>query len=265
LSATATAAGTQRSTAQATASESDPDTTNNTVNLDSTISAPRADLALSGTVSPEPAAIGDTLTYQYALTNNGPARASGVTLVVTLAAGLSAGAATVSQGSCSTQGQTVSCALGVLEAGITAGLLADRPSGFWRLGDAASSSVAADSSGNGLNGVYDPGVVRGQPGAISGDTAASFSGSVTVSVPNAAASGPLAGGSGATFIGRLGQSLYPFQGTLDEVAVFPVALSVERVRAHYQGGGASLRLSATATAAGTQRSTAQATASESDP
>ena len=82
--------------------------------------------------------------------------------MVTLAAGLSAGAATVSQGSCSTQGQTVSCALGVLEAGVTAGLLSDHPSGFWRLGDPASSSVAADASGNGLAGVYDPGVVRGQ-------------------------------------------------------------------------------------------------------
>jgi len=171
------AAGSQRATAQASATESDPDTTNNTLNLDSTISAPRADLALSGTVAPEPAAIGDTLTYQYALTNNGPARATAVTLVVTLAAGLSAGAATVSQGSCSTTGQTVSCALGVLEAGITAGLLSDRPAGFWRLGDAATSSVAADSSGNGLSGVYDPGVLRGQPGAISGDTAAAFSGS----------------------------------------------------------------------------------------
>src|SRR5438093_3419681 len=82
---------------------------------------------------------------------------------------------------------------------------------------------------------------------------------------SAAASGPLAGGSGATYIGRLGQSYYPFQGTLDEVAVFPTALSAERVRAHYQGGGASLRLSATATAAGTQRSTAQTSATESDP
>jgi len=360
LSATATAAGSQRTTARATANESDPDTTNNTLNLDSTISAPRADLALSGTVSPEPAAIGDTLTYQLALTNTGPARASGVTLVVTLAAGLSAGAATVSQGSCSTSGQTVSCALGVLEAGITAGLLSDHPSGFWRLGDAPSSSVATDASGNGLSGVYDQGVVRGQPGAISGDTAAAFSGSVTVTIPNApsldirsavsveawvrpsvshnggilektvdgwansqymlfleagvakfrlrnaagalqtvdgptlalntwshvvgtfdgatmrlyvngalaasaALSGPLAGGSGPTYIGRLGQSYYPFQGTLDEVAVFPVALSAERVRAHYQGGGATLRLSATATAAGTQRTTAQATATESDP
>ena len=318
-----------------------------------------SDLALSGSVSPEPAAIGDTLTYQLGLINNGPARATGATLELTLAAGLTPGTATVSQGSCSTTGQTVSCALGALEAGITAGLVADRPTGFWRLGDPATSSVAADSSGNGLSGVYDQGVVRGQPGAVSGDTAAAFSGNV-VTVPSAAsldirsavsveawvrpsashnggilektvdgsvnsqymlfvegglpkfrlrtaagglptidgptlalntwshvvgtfdgttmrlyvngalaasaaAAGPVAGGSGPTYIGRLGQSFYPFQGSLDEVAVFPLALSAERVRAHYQGGGATLRLAATATAAGTPRTTAAATASETDP
>jgi subtilisin len=319
-----------------------------------------SDLALTGSVAPESAAIGDTLTYQLALTNNGPARASGGTLALTLPAGLSPGSATVSQGSCQTTGQTVSCALGVLEAGITAGLVSDRPTGFWRLGDPGTSSVAADASGNGLSGVYDPGVSRGQPGAVSGDTAAAFSGSVTVTVPAAASldirsavsveawvrpsaaqnggiiektvdgwansqyllfleggvakfrvrnaagalqtidgpalalgtwshvvgtfdgatmriyvngalaastalAGPLAGGSGPVYIGRLGQSLYPFQGTLDEVAVFPQALSAERVRAHYQGGGVTLRLSATATAAGSQRATAQASAAESDP
>src|SRR6185503_12994692 len=303
----------------------------------------------------------DTLTYDLGLTNKGPARATGGTLAVTLAAGLTPGAVTVSQGSCSTAGQIVSCAVGVLEAGLTAGLVADHPAGFWRLGEPTTSSVAADASGNGLSGAYDPGVSRGQPGAISGDTAAGFAGSVTVTVPAAAgldlrsavsvegwarpttqwqnggvfektvdgwvnsqymlfveggvakfrvrtatqalitvsgpllalgtwshlvgtydgttlriyvngelaasqaAAGPLAGGVGPSYIGRLGQGLYPFQGTLDEVAVFPQTLSAERVRAHYQGGAVTLRLSATATAGGTQRTTAQVSAAETDP
>src|SRR3989442_94521 len=44
-------------------------------------------------------------------------------------------------------------------------------------------------------------------------------------VGSTAASGPLNGGAGQSFIGRLGQNLYPFQGTLDEVAVLPTALS----------------------------------------
>jgi hypothetical protein len=74
----------------------------------------------------------------------------------------------------------------------------------------------------------------------------------------------LASGSGPSYIGRLGQNLYPFQGSLDEVAVFAGALSAERVRVHYLGG-VVLRLGATATAAGTLRTTATASAAESDP
>src|SRR5438132_945231 len=82
---------------------------------------------------------------------------------------------------------------------------------------------------------------------------------------SATAQGPLASGSGPAFIGRLGQNLYPFQGSLDEVAVFPVALSADRVRNHYLGGAVTLGLSATATAGGTVRTTAQAQATEADP
>src|SRR5207237_1141748 len=100
LTATATAGGTQRTTAQAQANETDPDLTNNTLSFDSTIIAPSADVALTGSVSPEPAAVGDTLTYQLTVNNKGPARGSGGTLSVTLAAGLTPGAVTPSQGSC---------------------------------------------------------------------------------------------------------------------------------------------------------------------
>src|SRR5712691_4763711 len=363
VNATASAGGTFRSTAQAQATEFDPDTSNNTLNLDSTVTTPRADLALTGTVSPEPANVGDTLTYQLALNNKGPARATGSTLSVTLPAGLTLGTATPSQGSCTPSGQTVNCALGAVEVGgPTTQVLTDRPSGFWRLGDAAGSSSAADSSGNGLTGAVDPGVAFAQLGAIGGDTAATFGGSgpavvvpasplldfsSTVSVEawvrptaagqnggilektlngwvnsqymllleagvvkfrvrntanaltpvdgpvlpintwshivgtldgtplrlyvngalaaSAASVGPLNSGSGPTSIGRLGQNLYPFQGSLDEVAVFPVALSSDRVRAHYVGGLVTLGLTATATAGGTQRTTAQAQANETDP
>src|SRR2546426_625083 len=83
---------------------------------------------------------------------------------------------------------------------------------------------------------------------------------------SAPASGPLSGGAGQSFIGRLGQGVFPFQGTLDEVAVFPSALSAERVRAHYQASSAaSVRVSASASAAGTLRATATATGAEADP
>src|SRR5207249_9125030 len=109
--------------------------------------------------------------------NKGPARASGGTLSVTLGTGLAPGAATPSQGTCGTAGQVVSCNVGTIEVGgPTTQMLADHPSGFWRLGDPAGSSTAADASGNGLAGTVDPGVTLGQPGAISGDTAVTFPG-----------------------------------------------------------------------------------------
>jgi hypothetical protein len=230
------------------------------------------------------------------------------------------------------------------------------------LGDPAGSATAADASGNGLVGAIDPGVSLGQPGALSGDTAATFNGSgaaVTVAASprlelvnavsveawvrptaagqnggifektangwvnsqymlmleagvakfrvrtatgallpvdgpvlpvntwthlvgtfdgttlrlyvngalyaSAAAQGPIQSGSGVAFIGKLGQNLYPFVGSIDEVAVFNGALSADRVRAHYLGGVVTLRLTATANTGGTLRTTAQASASEADP
>src|SRR5207245_10210246 len=82
---------------------------------------------------------------------------------------------------------------------------------------------------------------------------------------SAAAAGPLSTGSGPAFIGRLGQSLYPFQGSIDEVAVLPGALPPDRVLAHYLARVVTLQLTATATAGGTVHTTAQAQATESDP
>ena len=363
VNATATAGGALRTTASATAAESDPDLSNNTVDFNSTINSSRADLALAGTVSPEPANVGDTLTYQLTLANKGPARASTGTVQVTLASSLTAGTATASQGSCSASGQIVSCALGALDVSSpSAQVLADHPSGYWRLGDPAGSAVALDASGNGISGGVDAGVSLGQPGAVGGDTAATFPGSgpaITVApsavldlanavsveawvrptsagqngavfektvngwvnsqymlfleagvakfrvrttsgallpvdgptlplntwthlvgtfdgttlqlyvngvlAASAAAQGPLNSGSGTAFIGRLGQNLYPFQGSLDEVAVFPTVLSPERIRAHYLGGVVTVQLTATATAGGTVRTTVQAQATETDP
>src|SRR5205814_8797445 len=107
VNATATAGGTFRTTASATATESDPDLSNNTVSFDSTINSSRADLVLAGTVSPEPANVGDTLTYQLTLANKAPARASASSLQVTLASRLTAATATARHGSCTASRQIV--------------------------------------------------------------------------------------------------------------------------------------------------------------
>jgi hypothetical protein len=74
-------------------------------------------------------------------------------------------------------------------ANYSAVILADTPIGYWRLGEASTTSIAADSSGSATpsNGFYTRGVVSGAAGAIHGDpdTAATFDGaSAFVIIPN---------------------------------------------------------------------------------
>ena len=77
-------------------------------------------------------------------------------------------------------------------AGVTpyaATVLADGPAAYWRLGEAAGTSTALDSSGNGHPGTYTP-VAATSAGALVADpdTSAVFGGgSSAVSVPNSAA------------------------------------------------------------------------------
>ena len=73
-----------------------------------------------------------------------------------------------------------------------AAVLADAPSGYWRLGEVPGSTVAADSSGNARDGAVVGGAVDfGAPGLISSvDTAASFTGGGYISVPAATAFAP---------------------------------------------------------------------------
>lgn len=69
-------------------------------------------------------------------------------------------------------------------------VLSRSPDGYWRLAD-GSGTVATDSSGNGDNGTYQPGVTLGQPGPLANnpDTSAQFTGGY-VSVPNSAGISP---------------------------------------------------------------------------
>jgi Concanavalin A-like lectin/glucanases superfamily len=51
------------------------------------------------------------------------------------------------------------------------------PEGYWQLADAAGSTTAADSSGNGSNGTVSGGVTFGAAGPLQGGTVATFNGS----------------------------------------------------------------------------------------
>lgn len=68
-------------------------------------------------------------------------------------------------------------------AGYYGTMLADRPLGYWRLGE-RNSTIAVDSSGNNKNGTYALSYVQGAPGAVANDpdTAASFAGSGEVNI-----------------------------------------------------------------------------------
>ncbi len=56
-------------------------------------------------------------------------------------------------------------------------VVADAPLAYWRLGENPGETMAADDSGNGLNGTYSStGVTLGQPGILGGDPAVLFDG-----------------------------------------------------------------------------------------
>jgi uncharacterized repeat protein (TIGR01451 family) len=158
------------------ANETDSVTANNTLTQTSTVVSPSADLALAGTASPNPVAVGSPLNYTLPALNRGPDPATGVALSDTLPANTTFVSASASQGTCTQSAGTVSCAIGSLAVGYSAQVLADSPLGYWRL-DETSGTVAADSSGNGRNGTIDAGVTLGAPALAGGSGAAmSFTG-----------------------------------------------------------------------------------------
>ncbi|MEH3052403.1 MAG: isopeptide-forming domain-containing fimbrial protein [Patulibacter minatonensis] len=105
--------------ARASGTEFDPDTANNLATATTTV-GPSTDLQLTKSVDRTSAAIGDTLTYTLTARNDGPSAATGVVVSDALPAGLNPGSATSTAGSCTTSGQTVTCAVGTLASGATA-------------------------------------------------------------------------------------------------------------------------------------------------
>ncbi|MBI2928089.1 MAG: DUF11 domain-containing protein, partial [Verrucomicrobia bacterium] len=78
------------------------------------------DLAVAINDAPDPVSLGGTLTYTLTLTNTGPAAATAVVLTDPLPAGVRFESATLSQGSHTVAGNTVTCNVGTLAAGAEA-------------------------------------------------------------------------------------------------------------------------------------------------
>jgi len=73
-----------------------------------------ADMAIVKTAAPNPVSQGDNLTYTLAVTNNGPASATNVTVMDTLPTAVTYVSATTTAGTCSEAGGTVTCLLGTM-------------------------------------------------------------------------------------------------------------------------------------------------------
>jgi uncharacterized repeat protein (TIGR01451 family) len=79
-----------------------------------------ANLSVTNSGAPDPAPAWQPLTYTATITNDGPSRATEVTLTEELPGGTSYESATPSQGSCSQAAGTVRCTLGELDFGASA-------------------------------------------------------------------------------------------------------------------------------------------------
>ena len=110
-----TPAGTLTNTAVAATTTPEAVTANNRGSVDLAVQS-QADLSVVKSATPNPVVPGAPLTYTLQVSNAGPSRATGVTLVDTLPAGT----AFVSGTGCTAAGQTVTCTVGTLDSGSSA-------------------------------------------------------------------------------------------------------------------------------------------------
>ncbi len=92
---------------------------NNSASAATTVN-PVADLVVTKSDSPDPALVGQPLTYTVGVQNSGPSSAPSVSVSDTLPAGVTFVSATPSQGTCSQSAGTVTCPLGTIGNGASA-------------------------------------------------------------------------------------------------------------------------------------------------
>jgi uncharacterized repeat protein (TIGR01451 family) len=114
-------------------------------NVELLVDDPRsADLSVSKSDSPDPAHVGQQLTYTITVTNNGASTATGVTLRDNLPKATGFGSASSTQGSCTRSKQTVTCNLGDLadDASATVTIVV-KPTKKGTITNVASAAVSA--------------------------------------------------------------------------------------------------------------------------
>ena len=97
-------------------STNDPNGGNNSVSQAYTVGAATADPSISKSASPNPAAVGGTVTFAISVRNAGPSDARSVVVTDQLPTGLRV-RSSQAPGSCSPLGQTIICNVGTLAAG----------------------------------------------------------------------------------------------------------------------------------------------------
>lgn len=113
-----TASGSISNSAEVSSTSPDPNQSNNTVQETTTVYHPSAgaDLQIGVDSFPNPVKVGQSITYTLAITNSGPANATGVSVINTLPAQVSFLSSKPGSPNCSHSGSSVTCNLGQLNA-----------------------------------------------------------------------------------------------------------------------------------------------------
>ncbi|HUS28691.1 MAG TPA: Ig-like domain-containing protein [Kofleriaceae bacterium] len=86
----------------------------NTSELSACVAVPNADLSVTLNDTADPIDVGGTISWTATVANAGPTSATGVSLAITLPAGVNVASTTPSQGTCSQTGSVVTCAFGTI-------------------------------------------------------------------------------------------------------------------------------------------------------